>query len=472
MPRSFKLKFFLLVTVAIVFFAMVARISVRQSSTKPIHELLYANFAGFLALNVDDFNRADLAAFAKPSQQTETEQLTHLANQLRHYFPELGAEQMFVWTSNASDVKFQSLTQAAQWRTLRNSKPSETIELAEVHSDANTWVVFKVKLSGRDVLVAITEQAFRRRFSDIMDARESILNNMWPILLAYIFLCTWFLTSWVMRSLNNLQNHFKFIELKGQAANLSEKDFDVEFGSFVRYFNSLIGRLQNNFEQASRFSSDAAHELRTPLTVIRGNLKRLLNRAPDNSPEQIQLSMLSDEVERLISITNKLVLLSQADGDNFQLDLQAIKLFDVIAVIGEDIQSLVSHVEFEYSLNPDIHVLADPSLFQQLLNNLISNAIKYSPPQGKIKFKANQNGEMVVFSLSNSTYLAMDGLDDRIFSRFYRHLNDPSHSQTRPKGDGLGLSLCREIAHAHGSTLTLHTGPENWVTFTATWKSA
>jgi signal transduction histidine kinase len=163
---------------------------------------------------------------------------------------------------------------------------------------------------------------------------------MWPLLVLCILLCTWFLTYWVMRSLQNLQNTFQKIDLKGNgnvsgSGNaLSEKQFDVEFASFVGYFNSLIKRLQLNFEQASRFSSDAAHELRTPLTVIRGNLKRLLNRAQDNSVEQIQLSMLSDEVERLISITNKLVLLSQADGDNFKLDLQEIKLFDLIEVTG------------------------------------------------------------------------------------------------------------------------------------------
>jgi signal transduction histidine kinase len=276
----------------------------------------------------------------------------------------------------------------------------------------------------------------------------------------------------VVRSLQNLQNTFQKIDLKGKGNTISEKQFDVEFASFIDYFNSLIKRLQLNYEQASRFSSDAAHELRTPLTVIRGNLKRLLNRAPDNSIEQTQLSMLSDEVERLISITNKLVLLSQADGDNFKLDLKELTLFDLIAVIGEDIQSLVPHIQFEYSVNPDIKVLADPSLFQQLLNNLVSNAIKYTPPQGQIKFSAKVFGDIVEFSMANTTYLSLEGIDDRIFQRFYRHLSDPNVNSQRPKGDGLGLSLCQEIAQAHGGTLSLHKGPGQWVTFKTTWQRA
>ena len=334
------------------------------------------------------------------------------------------------------------------------------------------WVAFKTTLENRDLFVVVPSDVFQQRFENIMVARETIVNSMWPILLFYIILVTWFLTYWVMRSLQNLQNTFKDIELKGEMKPISEKQFDIEFASFIGYFNQLIHRLQMNFSQASRFSSDAAHELRTPLTVIRGNLKRLLNRAADNSVDQIQLSMLSDEVERLISITNKLVTLSQADGDNFNIDRQPIKLFDLVAVMGEDVQSLVPHLQFEYSINPEIKILADPNLFQQLLNNLISNAIKYTPPQGLIKFNAKVFGDIVEFSMANTTYLTLDGLDDRVFHRFYRHFNSDDTSIQKPKGDGLGLSLCQEIAHAHGGTLTLHKGPGQWVTFKATWQRA
>ena len=238
--------------------------------------------------------------------------------------------------------------------------------------------------------------------------------------------------------MRNLQLKFNDIQLQSSEAVLSEKDFDREFGSFVGYFNDLIKRLRFNFEQASRFSSDAAHELRTPLTVIRGNLKRLLNRAPDNSVEQMQLSMLSDEVERLISITNKLVLLSQADGRNFKLDMQEINLLDVIGILSEDIQSLVPDIQFKLLVSPQIKILADPNLFQQLLNNLMSNAVKYTSPDGTIVFEAKVIDNLVEFSLANTTYLSMDGLDDRVFQRFYRHLNEADSSRQLPRGDGLG----------------------------------
>ena len=472
MPRSFKLKFFLLVSIAIVFFAVMTRITVRNASAKPIHEFFYANFASYLASAIKDNSFKLPDASKVPSASMDLQTLQQIERIVLAYYPELSAKQTQLWLRGSENEIQSALFKEMSWRNTSQPGQNDSVQIAEFVETGHAWVGFKTTLENRDLVIAIPSKVFQQKFEDIMVARESIVNSMWPILLFYIVLCTWFLTSWVMRSLQNLQNTFKDIEFKGEIKPLSAKQFDIEFASFIGFFNNLTQRLQTNFVQASRFSSDAAHELRTPLTVIRGNLKRLLNRAPDNSVEQIQLSMLSDEVERLISITNKLVLLSQADGDNIKITPQPIKLFDLVAVMGEDVQSLVPHLQFEYSINPDIQVLADPNLFQQLLNNLISNAIKYTPPQGLIKFNAKVFGDRVEFSMANTTYLSLEGLDDRVFQRFYRYLSEPETSTHRPKGDGLGLSLCQEIARAHGGTLSLDKGPGQWVTFKANWPSA
>jgi signal transduction histidine kinase len=478
MPRSFKLKFFLLVTVSIVFFAIVTRISVRYTSTKPLHELLYANFASYLELSLDEKSFETLNAQGVAWDSQSTLALQPIEQKINAFYSDLKPHEAQVWVGDKGNELQQTMLAEAKWRDLKNTVRTYPVQLAEIGGAEGAWVLFRAtqatqaNLGNQSIYVAIPAHVYQQKFNDIMLARESIVNSLWPLLLVCIFLCTWFLTFWVVRSLQNLQNTFQKIDLKGKVNTLSEKQFDVEFASFIDYFNSLIQRLQLNYEQASRFSSDAAHELRTPLTVIRGNLRRLLNRAADNSVEQIQLSMLSDEVERLISITNKLVLLSQADGDNFKLDLKELHLFDLIAVIGEDIQSLVPHVQFEYAVNPEIKVLADPNLFQQFLNNLVSNAIKYTSPQGQIKFNAKVFGDIVEFSLANTTFLSLEGIDDRIFQRFYRHLGEPHAGIQRPKGDGLGLSLCQEIAKAHGATLHLHKGPGQWVTFKGTWQRA
>jgi len=472
MWRSFRLKFFIIATLLIVLFAGVTRLNVRTSSIQPIHELLYSNFASFLQLTIkaEEVKVAnDKITFTDVMAQ---EHAQRVQRDVEKYFADLSHFKAWVWFSGSASRQQVEMLQGLPWRQVKIASEHETLELAKTTSSGFDWLLFKVSFQDQYVLTAVNADAFEMRFSAIMDARDTLLNSMWLILLLYIALCTWILTEWVLRSLRNLQLKFNDIQLQSSEAVLSEKDFDREFGSFVGYFNDLIKRLRFNFEQASRFSSDAAHELRTPLTVIRGNLKRLLNRAPDNSVEQMQLSMLSDEVERLISITNKLVLLSQADGRNFKLDMQEINLLDVIGILSEDIQSLVPDIQFKLLVSPQIKILADPNLFQQLLNNLMSNAVKYTSPDGTIVFEAKVIGSLVEFSLANTTYLSMDGLDDRVFQRFYRHLNEADSSRQLPRGDGLGLSLCQEIAKAHGGSLTLEKGPDNWVKFKSHWKMA
>lgn len=472
MWRSFRLKFFITTTLLIVLFAIITRVNVRTSSSQPIHELLYSNFASFLQLTIKAEEVIVQNDKITLTSVVTNEHAQRVQRDVEKYFADLSDVKPSVWLSNSANGQQIAMMQGLQWRQLKSMGEHETLELAKTSASGLDWVLFKVSFQDQYVVTAVNANAFQMRFSAIMDARDSILNSMWPILLLYIALCTWMLTEWVLRSLRNLQLKFQDIQLQSSEAVLSEKDFDREFGSFVGYFNDLIKRLRFNFEQASRFSSDAAHELRTPLTVIRGNLKRLLNRAPDNSVEQIQLSMLSDEVERLISITNKLVLLSQADGRSFKIDMQEIKLIDVIGVLSEDIQSLVPDIQFKLLVSPHIKILADPNLFQQLLNNLMSNAVKYTSPDGTIVFEAKVIDNMVEFSLANTTYLSLDGLDDRVFQRFYRHLDEADSSRQLPRGDGLGLSLCQEIAKAHGSFLTLEKGPDNWVKFKSHWRMA
>ena len=472
MWRSFRLKFFITTTLLIVLFAIITRVNVRTSSSQPIHELLYSNFASFLQLTIKAEEVKVQNDKTALTSVVTNEYAQRVQRDIEKYFADLSDFKAWVWFSDSASEQQIQMMQGLQWRKLQIASEHETLELAKTNASGSDWVLFKVSFQDQYVVTAVNADAFQMRFNAIVDARDSTLNSMWPILLLYIALCTWILTEWVLRSLRNLQLKFQDIELQSSEAVLSEKDFDREFGSFVGYFNDLIKRLRFNFEQASRFSSDAAHELRTPLTVIRGNLKRLLNRAPDNSVEQIQLSMLSDEVERLISITNKLVLLSQADGRNFKLDMQEIKLIDVIGVLSEDIQSLVPDIQFKLLVSPHIKILADHNLFQQLLNNLMSNAVKYTSPDGTIVFEAKVIDNLVEFSLANTTYLSLDGLDDRVFQRFYRHLDEADSSRQLPRGDGLGLSLCQEIAKAHGSFLTLEKGPDNWVKFKSHWKMA
>jgi signal transduction histidine kinase len=265
--------------------------------------------------------------------------------------------------------------------------------------------------------------------------------------------------------IRKLQNEFSRIKLSSPHEHLDTKGNYREFAIFIRYFNELIDRLRASYTQAARFSSDAAHELRTPLTIIRGHLLRLINQVPDGSMTQVELSLVSDEVERLISISNKLLFLSQADAGQIGLEKDDINLNDLVGQMMEDIKSDRPDLVLTSKIEGVILIKADHDLIFQLMTNLFNNAIKYNYDKGSIDFQARVIKRQVHFSITNTTKLSSNGLDERVFERFYRHLRveGDGHEEGSISGTGLGLSLCKEIVKAHGGDLHLKVTPDRKV---------
>jgi signal transduction histidine kinase len=191
----------------------------------------------------------------------------------------------------------------------------------------------------------------------------------------------------------------------------------------------------------------------------------MVNQAADGSAMQIELSLVAEEVERLISISNKLLMLSQADAGRISLAKEEIRFNDLVGQLMEDLKAFHPDLSFSKNIQPNLRLQGDPDLLMQLVMNLFGNAVKYNYPQGQIEVKAQASGDQLVFTISNTTHLVMSGLDDRVFERFYRHREANNQQVSEARGAGLGLSLCREIVAAHGGRIRLLTEREHWVTF-------
>ncbi len=236
---------------------------------------------------------------------------------------------------------------------------------------------------------------------------------------------------------------------------------DVEFVELIQVFNQMLERLEHSFKQASRFSADAAHELKTPLAILQGELERTLQQAESGSEVQQSLSNLLDEVRRLSGIVRKLLLLSLADAGQMNLHRVEVDLSGLLNEMLEDIELLAPHLEIQSEIADGLSVQGDRDLLVQVLQNLISNAIKYNLPNGWIRIDAYRQGATVLITISNcskeipvsdSEALLRSADRHRIFDRFHR--GDPARTR-QVEGIGLGLSLAREIARAHGGDLTL-----------------
>ncbi len=233
-----------------------------------------------------------------------------------------------------------------------------------------------------------------------------------------------------------------------------------EFEKVTQVFEDLRERLSQSFTKARRFASDASHELRTPLTILRGNAEQLIAELPVGSGAQVRMRLMSDEIERLIEITEKLLLLSRADANSIVEELSDVDMSRLLERLIKDGLSFHSKLKITGHIEPGIVWRCDKTLVNQLVHNLYVNAVNYNLPNGWIHIALKRIDRGFELTMENPTPEAPSDLTERAFDRFYR--GDASHTR-RVDGLGLGLSICLEIAKLHHSTLSLIVTPQHTV---------
>jgi signal transduction histidine kinase len=453
MRRSFKLHLFLAVALTVVVFIVMARMTVIWTAGEPFRiyfvEILAKHAQRELA---DAEGKIDLAQFQANLEKTVTY---------------LESGDMIVFSDQerptAEAIEFFQVLRlkSVEWEPL----PTQPYATSSIRWRAENWQIMKFVHEDQQFFVCVNAKVFKKSLDDIIAVRNKVGYKNYPILFIFIVLTTLFMLKTTLGPIRKLQNEFSRIKLSSPHEHLDTKGNYREFAIFIRYFNELIDRLRASYTQAARFSSDAAHELRTPLTIIRGHLLRLINQVPDGSMTQVELSLVSDEVERLISISNKLLFLSQADAGQIGLEKDDINLNDLVGQMMEDIKSDRPDLVLTSKIEGVILIKADHDLIFQLMTNLFNNAIKYNYDKGSIDFQARVIKRQVHFSITNTTKLSSNGLDERVFERFYRHLRveGDGHEEGSISGTGLGLSLCKEIVKAHGGDLHLKVTPDRKV---------
>jgi two-component system, OmpR family, heavy metal sensor histidine kinase CusS len=290
--------------------------------------------------------------------------------------------------------------------------------------------------------------------AELQSALRSALTLVIPMALALTALGAWVLANLSLRPVNRLRMAMKDMTPKALDRRLPSGGEDREFKALIAEYNIMLARLEASFHQASRFSADAAHELKTPLTILQGRLERAVSRS-DKRAVQVDLTEMLDEVGLLAAITRKLLLLSQADAGRLALSLAPVDLTELLGELVVDAQMLVTDQVLSSAIEPGLVTQGDALLLRQLFNNLVNNAVRYCRPGGAIEVRSRKLPGGVETSFTNETRFVAADERARFFERFFR--GDPAHGRS-VEGSGLGLSLAREIARAHGGELTLEPG--------------
>jgi signal transduction histidine kinase len=288
---------------------------------------------------------------------------------------------------------------------------------------------------------------------------QHALQVLLPLALALTALGAWLLASLTMRPVNRLRTAMQGVTRLVLDQRLASAGEDREFQDLIAAYNTMLDRLDASFQQATRFSADAAHELKTPLTILQGRLEQALHHATD-AATQAGLTDMLDEVGRLAAITRKLLLLSQADAGQLALHRTAVDLAEMLNTLVADAQMLATGQRVSSTVAPGLRTQGDALLLRQLFNNLLSNALRYGRPGGWMAVSGRQQTGGVEVVFANATAPLGAAQRARFFNRFHR--GDGAHNRA-VDGHGLGLSLSREIARAHGGDLTLQASPDDEV---------
>ena len=240
-----------------------------------------------------------------------------------------------------------------------------------------------------------------------------------------------------------------------------------ELNYLISTFNFMSTKLDTHEDEQRKFISNVSHDFRSPLTSVRGYLQAMLDGTIPPELHEKYLKRILDEADRLTNLTNSLLDLNRIGSRGFKLEITDFDINDIIIASSEssEVQATNKNVKIKLVLCGDVmKVHADKSKIQQVLYNLLDNAIKFSKENTTITIETKvHNSDKLYVSVSDQGVGIPKESLDKLFNRFYKA--DLSRGQNK-KGTGLGLSIVKEIIQAHDEKITVSSTVDVGTTFT------
>lgn len=245
---------------------------------------------------------------------------------------------------------------------------------------------------------------------------------------------------------------------------VNEKTQTEELAKLEVSINQMARALESQEALRKQLTTDVAHELRTPLTNVATHLEMMIDDIWEPSQERLQSTY--DEVGRITKLVDDLTRLSQAENDHLALERSTFDMTELTRAVAADFSPLFAERSLTYTVEGEPATISgDRNRLQQVLINLMSNALKYTEPGGSVAIRTTLTKESCITTVSDTGIgIPADELP-LIFERFYR--TDKSRDRATG-GTGIGLTIASSIIKAHGGTLTAHSAPGEGTTFTIT----
>ncbi len=235
--------------------------------------------------------------------------------------------------------------------------------------------------------------------------------------------------------------------------------------------NALLDRMQDAFQREKQFTADASHELKTPLAVVKGTLEVLVRKPREQEHYETRIQFCLKELDRMSRLIDQLLMLARFESNRINPHINTVKLSDAL----ENIMVRMRPIALEKAISFNVvgiretNVAADPSMLEIILENILSNAIKYSPSGSTVTIHVESKERTIMCSISDQGIGIPEEKLHSVFERFYRV--DESRSSSTG-GFGLGLSIVKRLADLQKIKVSVNSIKDKGTTFGLTFPTS
>jgi heavy metal sensor kinase len=312
-------------------------------------------------------------------------------------------------------------------------------------------------LKGRKVRLHIGG-ALDEEYSMLRRYRNALLLLL-PVLLVVSSVGGYFLSRFALKPVDRMTRAAVSIGVGNLSQRLPVPAAEDEIHNLAVAWNQLLSRLEDAVLRLSRFSADASHDLRTSITIILATAQLSLRRGVSIEEHRDDLNRIVKECRTASTLLDALLALAQSDNFLHEMDLKKVELCELVVNGCRRVEDLAesSGIMLDWRLpTENVFIDGDELLLQRLLGILLENAIRYTPSGGEIFAEVAIGANEAVVTVRDSGVGMSDEVRRKVFDRFYQaDLRERKSSA----GKGLGLSIGKWIADAHGADLTIESSP-------------
>ena len=379
--------------------------------------------------------------------------VTDAVSQVRFRYGELDAEELDFYKNGVSVFLYDTQGRLLAPKVTRGIQVDSLLEdqtIKTASSSRERWMIYDVYSEGEDAGFWVRGMISMTEYGQALGNLPILFGSALPLLAVLAALGGFRITRRAFRPVTQMAETARAI---GTGSDLSQRiETDGrgdELNQLGDTMNEMLARLQASFEAERQFSSDVSHELRTPIAVIRSQCEFALSGQAGEEEKREAFEAVLKQSERMNSIVSQLLLLSRAENGKFVPEREPVELNVLCETVCEELEAMAAERQVELTWNTEeLQITGDETLLIRMVNNLVSNAIRYNRPGGSAEVSLRKRGKYAVLTVRD-TGIGIRREDlGQIFSRFYRA--DRSRSS---EGTGLGLSMAAWIARVHGGSI-------------------